>query len=76
MATGEPQKAGDAADYLDAIGSLRAAMAVMSDAAVEAAECAVAAAQSHLAALKSMRAAMQSYDNALMVLTTPADRRQ
>lgn len=68
--TNELRKAGATADLLDALSSLRAAVAVMADSAVGAAESHVAAAQAHLASVTSMRAAIHSYDRALTVLTS------
>lgn len=72
----EGPRAGVAADELDAIASLRAAVSAMADTAVESAEAAVAVSQAHLATVKSMRAALQNYDHALTVLSRgPTDSR-
>lgn len=48
----EVPKAGQTADMLDAISSLRAAVSVMADSAVETAESQVAIAQAHAASIR------------------------
>lgn len=73
--TRETPRAGEAADQLDAIASLRAAVSAMADSAVDAAESELAVAQAHLSAMKSMRAAIRSYDRALTVLSVSTDPR-